>query len=185
MTPFVASVSGLLSFFTLLLDLFGAALFFVLVTPLKRTGWGRSFAAFIGERAIFLSFLLALAATGGSLFYSNVAGFAPCELCWWQRIFLYPQTILLLTAFIMKDKNMRLHSIILSSIGAMIALYHTLIQFGGPSIVPCSATGPSCTTLYFLYYGYITVPTMSLTVFALILLFMFAPNPRGREINEL
>lgn len=185
MTPFVQSITSILSFLTLLADIFAGALFIVLITPLKRIGNGRAFANFIGERAVLLSFLVALAATGGSLFYSDIAGFAPCLLCWWQRIFLYPQTILLLIALIVKDRHVRLHSIVLSSIGALIGLYHTFITFGGEGIIPCSATGPSCTTLYFLNYGYITIPTMSLTVFILILLFMLSPNPRGREVKEL
>lgn len=185
MTPFVQSITNILSFLVLLADIFAVMFLFVLITPLKRTGWGGTLVDFFGERAIFLSFLVALGATGGSLFYSEIAGFAPCLLCWWQRVFLYPQTILLFTAFIKKDENMRFHSIILSGVGALIALYHTFIQFGGASIIPCSATGPSCTVLYFLEYGYVTIPTMSLTVFVLILLFMLSPNPKKREVNEL
>lgn len=185
MSPFVQSVTNILSFFTLVADIFAAALFLLLITPLKRRGWGKAVADFFGERAIFLSFLVAFGATFGSLFYSQIAGFPPCVLCWWQRIFLYPQTILLFTAFIKKDENMRLHSIVLSSVGALIAVYHTFIQFGGQSLVPCSATGPSCTVLYFLQYGYVTIPTMSLTAFVLLLLFMAAPNPRKKELKEL
>lgn len=185
MSSFAQNTTNILSFLTLLADMFAVALFLLLVTPLKRRGWGKAAADFFGERAIFFSFLIAFTATFGSLFYSQVAGFPPCVLCWWQRIFLYPQTILLFTAFLKKDENMRLHSIVLSSVGALIALYHTFIQFGGQSLIPCSATGPSCTVLYFMEYGYITIPTMSLTAFVLLLLFMAAPNPKKKELNEL
>lgn len=185
MTPFAQNLTDILSFIVLITDIFIVAYFFILITPLRRTAWGKKLTGFFGERAILISFLVTFAATFGSLFYSEVAGFEPCLLCWWQRIFLYPQTILLFTAFIKKDRNMRLHSIILSSVGALIALYHTFIQFGGSSIVPCSATGPSCQALYFLEYGYITIPTMSLTAFALILVIMLSPNPKNREVNEL
>ena len=186
MTPLVQNVTDIFSFGILVLDVLAVVLFFILITPLKKHGIGKDIADFFGERAIFLSFLVAFAATAGSLFYSEVAGFQPCVLCWWQRVFLYPQTILLFTAFIKKDENMRLHSIILSSVGALIALYHTFVQFGGESAFPCPAQGgPSCQIVYFLQYGYITVPTMSLTVFILLLLFMCAPNPKKREVNEL
>src|SRR5579864_77997 len=109
MAPFVKNFTDIVSFLTLVADIFAAALFILLITPLKRRGRGKKIADFLGERAIFLSFLVAFAATGGSLFYSEVAGFAPCVLCWWQRIFLYPQTILLFSAFIKKDDLMRLH----------------------------------------------------------------------------
>jgi len=185
MTPFVQNITNILSFLTLLADIFAVALFLLLVTPLKRRGLGKQIADFFGERAVFLSFLAAFAATGGSLFYSAIAGFAPCDLCWWQRIFLYPQTILLFTAFLKKDENMRLHCSVLSGVGAIIALYQTFLQFGVQSIVPCSTTGVSCSLVYFLEYGYITIPTMSLTVFVLLLLLMAAPNPKKREVNEL
>lgn len=186
MTPFVQNITDLFSFGVLVLDVLAVLLFLILITPLKRHGWGRTAADFFGERAIFLSFLVALAATGGSLFYSEVAGFAPCVLCWWQRVFLYPQTILLFTAFMRKDENMRLHTFILSGVGALISVYHTFIQFGWESALPCPATGGiSCQVLYFLEYGYITIPTMALTAFVLILLFMSAPNPKKRDVNEL
>ncbi len=185
MTPFVQNITNIFSFFVLLGDMVAVALFAVLITPLRRTQSGRALTNFIGERAVLLSFLIALGATLGSLFYSEIAGFAPCVLCWWQRIFLYPQVILLFVGFMKKDQLIRLHSIILSLVGGVIALYHTFIQFGGEAIVPCSATGPSCTTLYFLEYGYITIPTMSLTVFALLLLIMLTPHPKDKQVNEL
>lgn len=185
MTPFVQNITDLLSFIILVSDIFAVAFFLLLVTPLKRHGWGRKVADFFGERAIFFSFLVAFAATGGSLFYSEIAGFAPCLLCWWQRIFLYPQTILLFTAFLKRDENMRLHSIVLSGVGALIAVYHTFIQFGGESFLPCTTSGVSCQIVYFLQYGYITIPTMSLTTFILLILFMSAPNPKKREVKEL
>ncbi|HVO28989.1 MAG TPA: disulfide bond formation protein B [Candidatus Paceibacterota bacterium] len=185
MSPFVQSVTNLLSFLTVILDLFAAFLFFILITPLRKRGWTKSAADFFGERAIFFSFLVAFGATFGSLFYSSIANFTPCLLCWWQRIFLYPQTVLLFTAMLRKDQMMRLHAIILSSFGALIALYHMLLQFGAASIIPCSASGVSCEVVYFIEYGYVTIPTMSLTAFALIMLFMLSPNPKKRDVNEL
>lgn len=186
MTLFVRNITDLFSFGVLVLDILAVGLFLILITPLKRRGWGRAVADFFGERAMLLSFFVALVATGGSLFYSEVAGFVPCVLCWWQRIFLYPQTILLFIALLKRDENMRFHAFVLSGVGALISLYHTFVQFGWESAFPCPATGGvSCQVLYFLEYGYVTIPTMALTVFVLILLFMSAPNPKKREIKEL
>src|SRR5579859_2546202 len=99
MAPFVQSTTNFFSFVTVLLDIFAVGLFFILITPLRKYGWTRDVAEFFGERAVFFSFLVALAGVGGSLFYADIAGFQPCLLCWWQRIFLYPQAILLLIAF--------------------------------------------------------------------------------------
>ena len=88
MTPLVSNVTNFLSYLIVILDIFAVCLFFILITPLRKRGWTKQVAEFFGERAIFLSFLVALAAVGGSLFYADIAGFQPCLLCWWQRIFL-------------------------------------------------------------------------------------------------
>jgi disulfide bond formation protein DsbB len=185
MTPFVQSTTNFVSYLTVLADIFAVFLLVVLITPLRKRGWTKKVAVFIGERAIFLSFLATLAALGGSLFYSEIAGFAPCVLCWWQRVFLYPQAILLFIAFIKKDQLIRLHSIVLSSIGMLISIYNVFLQFGGTAILNCDVGGVTCQHIYFLEYGYVTIPTMSLTIFALMLLFMLSPNPSKKEINEL
>lgn len=187
MTPFVQTVTNLFCFGTVVLDIFAALLLFILITPLRRHGWTKKVAEFFGERAILLSFLVAFLSTAGSLFYSDIANFAPCLLCWWQRIFLYPQAILLFTALIKKDTSMRLHAIILSTIGGLISVYHTLLQLGigVNDLVPCDASGVSCQHVYFIQYGYVTIPTMALTAFVLILLFMLSPNPKHKDINEL
>lgn len=192
MTPFVQNITGFLSFATVVLDVLAIIFFVILITPLRRGGKTGRLAEFFGERAIIFGFLVAFLAAAGSLFYSNIAGFAPCELCWWQRILLYPQAILLFVALFKKDSAarnsiVRLNSIVLSAIGAIIALYQTFLQLGviGNDLIPCDATGISCQHVYFLTYSYITIPTMSLTVFALILLFMCAPNRAGRQVNEL
>lgn len=179
MDPFVAHVTNFLSFIIVLLDVFGVFLLFILVTPLRRRGFTKTIAEYVGDRATLLSFLVAAGSVAGSLFYSDIANFQPCLLCWWQRIFLYPQAIILLVALIKKnstDHMVRLYSLVLSAIGAAISIYHTYLQFGGESILPCSASGVGCEHVYFLTYGYVTIPTMALTAFGLILLFMLSPR---------
>src|SRR3990167_6292936 len=71
----------------LLIILFLALLF--------RNSWGAVLSRLIGKYALFLALFVSTAAVLGSLFYSNVMGFEPCLLCWWQRIFLYPLAIIL------------------------------------------------------------------------------------------
>ncbi len=187
MTPFVQSLTNLLSFFTVVFDIFAAILFFILITPLRRRGWTKSVAEFFGERAVFFSFLIAFIGVGGSLFFSDIAQFQPCLLCWWLRVLLYPQAILLFVALIRKDPLARLHSIIFSGIGALLGVYQVFLQLGflTNDLIPCDASGVSCQHVYFLQYGYVTIPTMALTAFVLILLFMFSPNPRQKDVHEL
>lgn len=128
-----------------------------------------------GKGAILFSFIVALIATLGSLFYSEIAGFEPCKLCWIQRIFMYPQAILLGIALWRKSYE-TYQSIILSLIGAVIAGYHYLLQIGVAPELPCSAVGFSaaCSQRFVMQFGYITIPMMAFTAFLLMLTFFIA-----------
>ena len=184
MTPLVQSVTDSLSFLTVLADIAAVALLFIVLSPVKEEGTGKRIADWFGKHSIWLAFTVAAAALAGSIFYSLVANFAPCDLCWWQRIFLYPQAILLAIAYFTDDEHIHKYSLALSSCGFVVAAYNVWLQFGGMSIAPCSATGPSCALRYFLDFGYVTLPTMSLTAFALLLVIMlFRRNHRKNVIS--
>src|SRR3989344_1846647 len=150
MTPLVQSVTSMLSFFVVLG--YGVVLLIFVSLVAKSASWAKSVLNFFGSRAILFSFLVALAATATSLFYSNVAGFTPCLWCWWQRIFMYPQVVLLGIALAIRDKRIAIYSLALSIAGAVIAAYHTYIQFGGSPLIPCSAdsAAATCGKVYFL-----------------------------------
>ncbi|OGZ43629.1 MAG: hypothetical protein A3C84_00545 [Candidatus Ryanbacteria bacterium RIFCSPHIGHO2_02_FULL_48_12] len=126
-----------------------------------------------------LMLAVALASVMGSLVYSNVIGFAPCVLCWWQRVLLYPQAIVL--AVLLYKKQDAIPFVLAFSIpGALLAAYHYWGQMFAISALPCGVPGPgvvSCADRYFVEFGYITIPMMSLTAFALLL--MLALYARG------
>jgi len=122
---------------------------------------------FFSKNAIKFTFVVALVATLGSLFYSNYAGFDPCSLCWFQRIFMYPEVILLGLAIIKKDEKIIDYSLALSLIGLVISIYHNNIIIKGLHSTFCTISEP-CTINYVLEYGYITIPMMALTAFSLI-----------------
>jgi len=135
------------------------------------------FLQLFGKNAILFSFIVALIATLGSLFYSEIAGYEPCKLCWFQRIFMYPQVILLGVALWRKNGVPAIYnSIILSVIGAVIAGYHYLLQVGVAPELPCAAVGYSaaCSQRFVMNFGYITIPMMVFTAFALIIFFMIS-----------
>ena len=123
--------------------------------------------------AYTLAFLVALIATLGSLFLSEIAHFQPCILCWYQRIAMYPLVILLYLS-IVRGENLRPYVITLSAIGLFVALYHYFIQLVPESILmPCSAIGGvSCIKGYTFFFGYMSFPLMSATAFAGIIIFM-------------
>jgi disulfide bond formation protein DsbB len=124
--------------------------------------------------ARIMAFTVSLTAMFGSLFYSEVAKYQPCILCWYQRIFMYPQTLLIAMGILKKDRNAADYAIGLSAVGAVIAAYHYFEQIAGTGILPCTAVGysVSCTKRFALEYGYITIPMMSLTAFVAIILLM-------------
>ena len=130
---------------------------------------------FFGKHGLLFAWLVTLFSTVLSLYYSEIVGFEPCSLCWWQRVFLYPQAIFLGIAYFKKEfKYSSLYAIVLSIIGGVFALYQNALYYGAPQIDTCdgSATAVSCTKLYILEFGYITIPIMSLTAFLLIIMFL-------------
>lgn len=126
---------------------------------------------FVNKYVLELIFFSSMSALVGSLLYSNVAGFPPCELCWIQRIFMYPQALLSFMAMLWKDKKMVIYLFPMTVLGGIVALYHSLANWGwGGSLVECAAAGGECSKVYVLEYGYITIPFMALTTFAYLLL---------------
>lgn len=128
--------------------------------------------SFVEQRAVLLSAIVAITATTGSLFYSDIAGYTPCKLCWLERIFMYPQAILLTAAHLWQDRTILRYSILLTVPGLLLAGYHYLLQIGVFVTTTCSTVGfsLSCSDRFFLTYGYITIPMMCLVAFALLLL---------------
>ncbi len=137
---------------------------------------------------LYLAWLVALTATLGSLYFSEVRGFVPCTLCWYQRILMYPLVILLGIASYRQDRGVTVYALPLTVLGGAVSIYHVLEQkipgFGAPALcrvgVPCSAA-------YINWLGFISIPVLALTAFTLITLLLLAVQrraerpPEGRE----
>ena len=120
-----------------------------------------------------LGFLIATVSTLGSLYYSEVLAYAPCVLCWYQRIFMYPISILFIIAAVKRNNvYVRLNSIVLAVIGIVFSGYHYVLQRMDTGAVACGTVGytSSCSQAFSVSYGYITIPMMALTAFAAIIL---------------
>ncbi len=123
---------------------------------------------------LLLGFLIAIVSTALSLFYSEILHLPPCSMCWYQRIFLFSQVFILGMAYTKKDRKIADYSILLSLIGVFLAIYHILLQNGISLYTPCSVGAlVSCSEKLFAYYGYITIPVMSLTSFVLLGITMY------------
>jgi disulfide bond formation protein DsbB len=119
--------------------------------------------------ALWLAFLVALLATLGSLYFSEVAGYEPCLLCWYQRIAMYPLVVILGLAAWRRDGGAWIYAAALAGIGAVIATYHILLEwFPDLSSGACDPDNP-CTLVWFRVFGVFSLPTLALTAFLLIL----------------
>lgn len=127
----------------------------------------------IFEKGLYLGLLISFVATIGSLFYSNVAGYAPCELCWYQRILMYPQVLIFFLAIAKKKIEIIESAQWLSLIGIFMSLYHYSLQLDPAGGDTCLKMGysVSCSDNFSMNLGYITIPFMAFSAFLLIFIF--------------
>ena len=131
----------------------------------------------IGSVALWLGFAVSATATAGSLYLSEVAGFVPCTLCWYQRIAMYPLAIVLGIAAWRGDVGVRRYAVPLASIGAVIAAYHVALQrLPGLPSGACALDVP-CTAIYVERFGFVTIPVMALIGFLAILAILIGLVP--------
>lgn len=135
----------------------------------------------IRSYGLYLAWLVALIATGGSLYFSEVAGFIPCELCWYQRILMYPLAVILGVASYRDDRSVVIYSLPLSLSGAALSAFHYLLQKvpGMAELAPCKQ-GVPCSGQYIDWLGFITIPFLAFAAFVLISLLLLATR-KGRD----
>lgn len=126
----------------------------------------------------YAAWLVALVATAGSLFFSEVMDLPPCILCWYQRIAMYPLVLIIGVGIVMRDARWTFYALPLSLVGLAISIYHNLLYYHliPESITPCKE-GISCTTVQIEWLGFITIPLMALTAFVLVSVFAFLYKP--------
>ena len=143
----------------------------LLFPPVRHALWGYE---------LWLAFFVAALATGGSLFFSEIAHFAPCELCWFERICIYPLAIVMLLIALADDRRAARYLLPLPIVGAGLAVYHVLVERGVVSQTQgCAVSAPGgCATKWVEELGYVTIPVLTLTAFALLLgLLVLAGEP--------
>jgi len=138
----------------------------------SRYSFARDIADSISRSGLWIGLVLSGAGMALAAYYSGVLGFEPCPLCWWQRIFLFPQVVLFALALWKRDRGIAYYSIVLSIIGGAIALYHHALQIFGEGTLPCPATGVSCAQRIIFEFGYVTFPLMAASLFAFIIVLM-------------
>lgn len=126
------------------------------------------------ETRLFIAWAVSVIATLGSLYLSEIKGFLPCDLCWFQRIFMYPLTILLGIAYFKDDVGIAKYVLPLSFIGGGISLYHVTIQriFSATGNAVACGKVP-CYTDYLNWFGFITIPLLALIAFVIIIVMLW------------
>jgi disulfide bond formation protein DsbB len=123
----------------------------------------------VSSVALPLAWLVAAGATLGSLYFSEVANYTPCRLCWYQRIAMYPLAVILLVAMLRRDRAVKWYAVPVAGIGAAISAYHYLIEWK-PSFDSgsCDVTVP-CTIPWFRELGFVTLAFMAFAGFVAII----------------
>lgn len=150
--------------------------------------WARWFAPThlrndVADASLALASLVAVGATVGSLYFSEVENFVPCELCWFQRIAMYPLAVILPIAALRRDDGIRPYAIAVAGIGALISMYHIQLQLFPDQGSSCAADAP-CTLKYLDIFGFVSIPWLALGSFTLILLLTTMPPARRGADSE-
>ncbi len=131
---------------------------------------------------LFLAWVVAVVASLGSLFFSEIMQYPPCKLCWYQRISMYPLVVVLLVGLFPFEKSVIRFALPLTMIGALIAVFHNLLYYKiiPESKAPCEQ-GISCTSVHIEWLGFITIPFLSLTAFAMIIFLLILARKFSHE----
>jgi hypothetical protein len=133
----------------------------------------------VGSSAVLAAFAVSTLATLGSLYFSEVAHFEPCRLCWYQRIAMYPLVVILGIVAVRRDPGVRRYAMPIAVIGALIATYHYALEWlPWLDTGACSAATP-CTIVWFRELGFISLPYLALSAFLLILALLWLPDENG------
>jgi hypothetical protein len=155
-----------------LLALAGAVLLVLARLAASRSAVARDSAAAVAGAGLWLAFLVAAGATVGSLYFSEVAGYVPCRLCWFQRIAMYPLVPVLFVAALRRDRASVWYVLPIAVSGLAVSAYHYLIEWR-PSLEggACGLVGPACADIWFREFGFVTLAFMAGAAFISIIVF--------------
>lgn len=128
------------------------------------------------------AFLLMLVAVAGSLYFSEIAGYPPCKLCWIQRLAVFPALVLLAVGIIRKDSMLHTYVLPLAIPALLVSAYHNLLYYNvfAESAATCEA-GISCTTKFIEWFGFVTIPLLAFLALAGLTTLMVLFRQEGRK----
>ncbi|MCF6257374.1 MAG: disulfide bond formation protein B [Gammaproteobacteria bacterium] len=131
---------------------------------------------------IFIAWLVAMLSTLGSLFFSEIMGLIPCELCWYQRIFMFPLAVILLLGLHPLDSRVIRYALPIAAIGLLFTIYHSLLFYGliPENLQPCRQ-GISCADDGMVLFDILPIPLLSLAAFVAIIILLLKAH---RLLNQ-
>ncbi|MCX7180874.1 MAG: disulfide bond formation protein B [Proteobacteria bacterium] len=138
--------------------------------------------ASVGWTLTFAAWLVATASTLGALFLGEVMGYTPCILCWYQRIAMFPLVLVLTAGLFPFDLRVVRYALPLALAGWGVALFHLALIAGWipENIKPCQQ-GVPCSDLNAVWFGFVSIPLLSVASFSLIAGLLVATHFKGSK----
>lgn len=137
----------------------------------------------VGNSALVLAAMVAIGATLGSLYFSEIANYTPCKLCWWQRVAMFPLSIVLSIAAVRKDRNIRLYVLPVAILGLCVSVYHYVIEwFPTLEKTACDLDAP-CTQVWFRTFGFSSLAFMAGCGFIAIITLLLCPQKIAEDAH--
>jgi len=148
-----------------------------------RPSWAETVLTQVRASGVWMMCLITSGAMFGSLYFSEVANFAPCKLCWYQRIAMYSTAIISFVAAFRRDNSVARYTIVLAPLGLIVSVYHYLLEWF-PSIETsvCSLDVP-CTSIWFRELGFVTLCFMAGCAFIAVIAISLALIRDSSELN--
>ena len=140
----------------------------------------------LARYASYFAWVIALLSMAISLYFSDIRGFVPCNLCWYARILIYPLVVIIGIGIIRRDRNWVVYAAPLVALGWILELYHSLLQWGIiPEVVTKCLINVPCTAKNIDYFGFVTIPFLGLLAFtglaACLFVFWFGNLPNENQ----
>ena len=143
-----------------------------------RVGFAATIVVWAARRRNEITLAVSGVATLGSLYFSEIADYIPCRLCWFQRILMYPIAVISVVALVRRDRQARWYVLPFTFIGAGVSLYHFLIEQGVVADSDsCTMFGPACAEVWFTQFGFVTLAFMALCGFVAMAVVNLLPTP--------
>lgn len=141
------------------------------------------FLQFIKKNIINIIFIQVSVSVLGSLYFSDIKGYEPCVLCWYQRICMYSLFPIIIISRMRKEVKIYQYILPISIFGWIISLYHNLLYYGLIKTIVCT-TGISCTSKYVEYLGFISIPLLSLAGFTFIIILALIDRYYANKLKQ-